>query len=161
MITSLHSGQETIVIVGLHHIPFSLHIFQSKTWNRALIMKSACWDPPVLSVLALGLVASVSERKQMQQNYSEPDPLKIFDMCIQVCEEEVEQRCKARCQLPGVWKSSTMMHCCTPGLLSEDGGSADLSFVLLRHAVERLWSTRMAATCKLSRSAVKYFMVTS
>lgn len=76
MITSLLSGQETIVIVRLHHIPSRLHIFQSKTWNRALIMKSAYWDPPVLSIINSGFRpgGSISERKQMQRNYSEPDP---------------------------------------------------------------------------------------
>lgn len=46
--------------------------------------------------------------------------LKIFDMCVQVCVKEVAQHCKPRRQLPGVlqvWKSSTMMHCCSRGLL--------------------------------------------
>lgn len=89
MITSLLLGLETTVIVRLHHAPSSLHIFQSKTWNRALIMKSVHWDPPVPGIKNSGFRpgGSESECNQMKQNYSEPDPLRSLDICVHVCEK--------------------------------------------------------------------------
>lgn len=80
-------------------------------------MESVHWHPPVLSITNSGSRpgGSVSALKQMQQNYSGRS-LKIYAICVQVREKAVEKHCGARCQLPGVlqvWKSSTIMHCCT------------------------------------------------
>lgn len=80
-------------------------------------MESVHWHPPVLSITNSGFRpgGSVSALKQMQQNYSAWS-LKIYAICVQVREKAVEKHCRARCQLPGVlqvWKSSTIMHCCT------------------------------------------------
>lgn len=94
-------------------------------------MKSVHWHLPVLSITNPGFrpSGSVSALKQMQQYYSESNPWRSLKY---VYKKEVEKHCKTRCQLPRVLqvgKSSTIMHCCTHGQLSEDRGISDMSFV--------------------------------
>lgn len=156
MIASFLSGQkETVVIVRLTRTLQVCTFFKVKHGTEPS-SRSQCTDnPPVLSITNSGFRpgGSVRALKQMQQNYSGPDPWSFLQyVCASAWEGDWEtlrsQMPTSRSEKKKVWKSSTIKHCCTHGQLSEDRGVSEFSSLfLLRHAAQRLWSTQMAATC--------------